>query len=73
MKVAQFRENGTLRLGLVGDGGLQPLDFGGGLIGFIVSDRATVPTAPLLTTSSHFRPSRSIRSKAAFGPHEPAG
>lgn len=40
MKVAQFHENGRVRLGLIQAGGMTPLDFEGDMISFIGSDRA---------------------------------
>lgn len=40
MKIAQFIENGRIRLGLVRDDGVMPLDFAGDMIDFIDGDRA---------------------------------
>jgi 2-keto-4-pentenoate hydratase/2-oxohepta-3-ene-1,7-dioic acid hydratase in catechol pathway len=40
MKIAQFHENGRLRLGLIQDGGITPLDFAGDMLDFIGGDRA---------------------------------
>ena len=40
MKVAQFYENGRIRLGLIRDDGMTPLDFVGDMIDFIGGDRA---------------------------------
>lgn len=39
MKIAQFYENGRVRLGLIQAGGMTPLDFEGDMISFIGSDR----------------------------------
>jgi 2-keto-4-pentenoate hydratase/2-oxohepta-3-ene-1,7-dioic acid hydratase in catechol pathway len=39
MKIAQFHENGHIRLGLVRDDGVTPLDFAGDMIDFIGGDR----------------------------------
>jgi 2-keto-4-pentenoate hydratase/2-oxohepta-3-ene-1,7-dioic acid hydratase in catechol pathway len=51
MKIAQFRENGDVRLGLIQAGGITPLDFAGDMISFIGGDRAlgtqTSRTLPL--------------------------
>jgi 2-keto-4-pentenoate hydratase/2-oxohepta-3-ene-1,7-dioic acid hydratase in catechol pathway len=39
VKIAQFHENGRVRLGLIQAGGMTPLDFEGDMISFIGSDR----------------------------------
>ena len=42
MKIAQFIQEGRLRLGLVEDGGVIPLDFAGDMVDFLTGDRTAV-------------------------------
>jgi 2-keto-4-pentenoate hydratase/2-oxohepta-3-ene-1,7-dioic acid hydratase in catechol pathway len=48
MKIAQFYENNNIRLGLIDERSIVPLDFQGGMIDFIVGHHEHIPTAESL-------------------------